>query len=1354
MGNPEKEKKEEKMKKGVSMDESIDVNMEEGKGQSAVGQMPNLPKPLTLEEKKFLLAVERGDCNTTRKMLQKTHRHPDYMNMNCVDPLGRGALHMAISNENLEMVEMLVVMGVATNDALLHAIDSEFVEAVEVLLEHEEVIHKEGEPYSWEKADRNTSAFTPEITPLILAAHRDNYEILKILLDRGAMLPMPHDIKCGCPECIKTSAEDSLRHSRSRINAYRALASPSLIALSSTDPILTAFELSWELKNLANTEHEFRADYLELRRKCMGFAEELLSHARSSTELAVMLNHDPESVVPYEDGEHMMLKRLELAIDYKQKRFVAHPNIQQLLAALWYEGLPGFRRMAVVDKCLEIVKVIALFPAYCMLYMVAPDSATGKLIKTPFMKFLTHSASYLFFLLLLILTSVRFENLVIWLFGTDQMRRNLEEAMRRQRGNLPTPIECVIVLWVFGFLWEEVKEIVRNGFSKYMRNMWNIMDIMRDSLYVMTMMLRLLAYIQQNQEIARNPQTAFIPREEWNTFDPQLISEGLFAAANILSALKLVHIFSINPYLGPLQISLGRMVIDIVKFFFIYTLVLFAFACGLTQLLWYYNDLEKQKCYSLPGGEADWSKQGDACMKWRRFHNLFESSQSLFWAGFGMVGLEDFELTGIREYTRFWSMLMFGSYSVINIIVLLNLLIAMMSSSYSFIVEHADTEWKFARTKLWMSYFEEGNTLPPPFNIFPTPKSIMRLFGKSTRKEELLRRMSTRTQTRRRKARDYRYLGVMRALIWRYVCALQRRNEERPVNEDDISEVKGDISSLRFELIDLFDANGMDVTMCAKKSRAALGRKMRVWERRLMRDFHVSPAMGSESTLKAQDKQEGEDESATSKFRRVAKLAASSKPASLATIVSSTKLCSSQIGSGDSETLGNLQAAMEKARRKMEEGTPDGSPGSSRGCSPFPDLYTGPHLLDAIKNLDLSPHASPAETPQPGSKPWSPPSQKDGQAKDLTKLTVPGRRTPTTLKKRENSPADISLDVPANIFSKESMKKLGELKKSEGSKPAETSEQKKGESNNKTSQAPKPTGPKPPVTITTVSEKAVPQAKKDDAKTQKESQPPAEAQCGIKPSQVKSSGFIPVDAKPVKEDIARPPPAKLANIGRLPSKDALKGPEPGKILPPPASRKPAPRVQQIQSQNFTGSDDLETMDFVRRPTKPLIKQDSKDDKRTPVNPVIAVIPSTPAPPETPVQKSPSHVNRIVPVAKIEKSPPPTPIPVAKPEAPAPVPAPAPAVKPAVPKPEEKSAAPKPAEKTEAPKPSGKSEAPKLPGKSEAPKPSEKQAAPQIPAASPEQKPATPPAATFQANAGGDQDEPLIMPTKPKPGNWL
>ena len=36
---------------------------------------------------------------------------------------------------------------VETKDALLHAINEEFVEAVEVLLEHEETIHHEGTPH-------------------------------------------------------------------------------------------------------------------------------------------------------------------------------------------------------------------------------------------------------------------------------------------------------------------------------------------------------------------------------------------------------------------------------------------------------------------------------------------------------------------------------------------------------------------------------------------------------------------------------------------------------------------------------------------------------------------------------------------------------------------------------------------------------------------------------------------------------------------------------------------------------------------------------------------------------------------------------------------------------------------------------------------------------------------------------------------------------------------------------------------------------------------------------------------------------------------------------------------------------
>ncbi|XP_063238100.1 transient-receptor-potential-like protein [Bacillus rossius redtenbacheri] len=909
--------------------------------------MPNLPKPLTLEEKKYLLAVERGDLANVRRMIQKAHRR-NHINLNCVDPLGRGALTLAIDAENLEMVELLVVMNVQTKDALLHAINAEFVEAVELLLEHEEIIHKEGEPYSWQKVDWNTATFTSDITPLVLAAHKNNYEIIKILLDRGATLPMPHDIKCGCDECLRESQEDSLRFSMSRVNEYRALASPSLIALSSNDPILTAFQLSWELRNLAFAEQECKSDYMELRRQCQQFAVDLLHQTRSSQELAIILNHDPDS--SYEEGEPMKLTRLELAINYKQKKFVAHPNIQQLLAAIWYEGLPGFRRKPMLKKLTDICSVALLFPFYCLLYMVAPNTSTGKLMRKPFMKFLIHASSYLFFLLLLILVSQRAEVHFIQLFGSEGMNTALQEQLMKQRGNGPSFLEWVVVIYVLGFIWEETSEIMVEGVRSYLRNMWNFIDFMRNSLYVAVMLLRVAAFIQQTQEVSLDPTTAFIPREQWDDFDPQLIAEGLFAAANVFSALKLVHMFSINPHLGPLQISLGRMVIDIVKFFFIYSLVLFAFACGLNQLLWYFADLERRKCYHLPGDLPDWEGNGDACMKWRRFGNLFESSQSLFWASFGGIGIDSFELTGIKSYTRFWGLLMFGSYSVINVIVLLNLLIAMMSNSYAMIDEHSDTEWKFARTKLWMSYFEESATLPPPFNIFPTVKHFMKLLG--VRNKDKMQRQSTIRKERKEKERDYRYAAVIRSLVWRYVSAKQRQADESAVTEDDINEVKAEVSSMKCELLEVLKDNGMDISSADAKEKTILGKKMRMWERRLMKDFHLAP-VANEDEIESLKEPPPENEDSLARFRRIAKLAVINSSAHKWGEVIRGACETSQIGRCNNresfKTQQNLQKAMAQAR-KLVSCSPMG--GDSRSVTPIPlPETTGASIMELLKDM-------------------------------------------------------------------------------------------------------------------------------------------------------------------------------------------------------------------------------------------------------------------------------------------------------------------------------------------------------------------------------------------------------------------
>lgn len=355
----------------------------------------NTWKPLSLPEKKYLIAVERGDLATVRRFVDNPSHFPDF-NPNCNDPIGRSALLMAIDNENLEMIELLISYGVEMRDALLHAINEEFVEAVELLLDHEESIHVPGKPWSWEQVE--FESFTSDVTPLILAAHKNNYEIIKLLLDRGiSPIPSPHDARCGCKICRQSRVEDHLRHSRSRINAYRALASPSLIALSSKDPILTAFELSWQLRRLSFLEPEFKTDYLELRKQCQQFATALLDHTRTTHELEVLLNYDP-GMDSLDSHGKMTLSRLKLAIRCKQKKFCAHANVQQLLASIWYEGLPGFRRKNIVVQTLQIIFIGFLFPFLSIAYILAPCTQLGQVMKKPFIKFICHSASYMTFL--------------------------------------------------------------------------------------------------------------------------------------------------------------------------------------------------------------------------------------------------------------------------------------------------------------------------------------------------------------------------------------------------------------------------------------------------------------------------------------------------------------------------------------------------------------------------------------------------------------------------------------------------------------------------------------------------------------------------------------------------------------------------------------------------------------------------------------------------------------------------------------------------------------------------------------------------------------------------------------------
>lgn len=185
----------------------------------------------------------------------------------------------------MEIVELLLKQdGVQIGDALLYAIREGVYRIVEMLIDHPS-ISREMLGVAWPEyrravqqaaataegasgdlasaaatatVDTETGDYPPDVSPVMLAAHCNQFEILQLLLSRGARIVRPHSLTCYCRRCQRETSVDSLRHSLLRIHTYRALSSPAWISLTSADPVLTAFRLSWELDRLAMRENEFK----------------------------------------------------------------------------------------------------------------------------------------------------------------------------------------------------------------------------------------------------------------------------------------------------------------------------------------------------------------------------------------------------------------------------------------------------------------------------------------------------------------------------------------------------------------------------------------------------------------------------------------------------------------------------------------------------------------------------------------------------------------------------------------------------------------------------------------------------------------------------------------------------------------------------------------------------------------------------------------------------------------------------------------------------------------------------------------------------------------------------------------
>ena len=120
--------------------------------------------------------------------------------------------------------------------------------------------------------------------------------------------------------------------------------------------------------------------------------------------------------------------------------------------------------MNILGQTIELLRLGLMFPVYCMAYMICPGSSRGIFMKNPFVKFIAHSASYMCFLLLLAAASQRVERMTMAFIGEqfeiEFFNKLVSDWHETERGSFPSPIECIIIFWVFALIWKEIKQVI------------------------------------------------------------------------------------------------------------------------------------------------------------------------------------------------------------------------------------------------------------------------------------------------------------------------------------------------------------------------------------------------------------------------------------------------------------------------------------------------------------------------------------------------------------------------------------------------------------------------------------------------------------------------------------------------------------------------------------------------------------------------------------------------------------------------------------------------------------------------------------------------------------------------------
>ena len=471
------------------------------------------------------------------------------------------------------------------------------------------------------------------------------------------------------------------------------------------DPLRRAFDLADQAERFTSSLYgmtELKADYKEIQEGLETFTASLLTSCGSTEEVKAILEHNPND--DDEDVDDDEEQNWQKALLEGRKAFVAHPYYQQY----FFDRIFGKTKEDRMSRCPSLDKIT--WNLYHVPQVVFAVSITTIGILQAIFFFLFYP--------FVVFADLFFRNGdLLFLRSETIQRRKGDKAESKEhpffaffREKIHTNVyrmivyhflyavyltiliqpifnparkhdyTCLSAFFAINLLANDIGIYVCNGHKRFWESFWNPYNLAKD--LIMTIGLSTVIYYGGDRNQAN-----------FNGDDPLNIGSTLVSISLGLEIFSLLRMVIIADWLGRVSLCLTRVYKEVFLMLPVYTLIFAAHAVTALAIFHPFHERASNDnhTYVLINPELSSQKNLLSSMWWRI---VFADNAEGPHIRHKDSNDEEFSF----EFLHFMGFFIWAVYQIMVSILMLNVLIAIMNSTYSEVWSSIDKEWRFSRT--------------------------------------------------------------------------------------------------------------------------------------------------------------------------------------------------------------------------------------------------------------------------------------------------------------------------------------------------------------------------------------------------------------------------------------------------------------------------------------------------------------------------------------------------------------------------------------------------------------------------------------------------------------------------------